>query len=460
MAKKKTTPKTPASQLTPELDTVFDTLTAKLLESGAFGGGHNLAVSASTELVKRLYEAMLEGEMRNHMKQERASYDAHMKSRQSIEESEDFDDIEAIEEAVSSPRRNRRCGYSTKRVKGLGESEVELKIPRDRLSNFEPQLVTKHTRTLTPFDNAILNLYANGMSTREICDFVEKTYNYQISPDKVSDITDSILEAVRAWRTRELHAFYPVVFLDAIHIKIRRNGAIRSVAVHLAIGVDTSGTRDVLGFWLTDNESASFWHEVLTELQNRGVEDILMIVSDGLKGLPETIEKAFPKTVHQTCIVHLVRNSVAYVNYKDKKEICSRLRDVYTAVNAEDAQEKLMQFARSELGQKYPRVIRIWEAAWQRVIPFFDYPPAVRKMIYTTNMIENLNRNIRKNIKVRGSFPTEDAAFKCIWLVIQKSTEKWSRSMHGWASVMYSFETLFGERFIKHTDCSQPLIIK
>lgn len=290
-------------------------------------------------------------------------------------------------------------------------------------------------------------MYARGMSTRDIEAFVQNLYGVSISPDYVSAVTDRVLEDVKEWQNRPLDSVYPVAFFDALRVKIRSGASVKNMAVHLGIGVRTDGTREVLGMWIAENEGASFWASVFNGLKTRGVEDILIAVTDGLKGMTEAIETVYPQTLHQTCIVHLIRASTAFVSHKDRPAVCKELKPIYQAVDAEAAESALDRFESTEMGKRYPAIGQIWRRAWAQVIPFFQFPPEIRTLIYTTNSIEGLNRAIRKVIKTRTLFPSEDAARKLIYLAIRNYTETWTRASNRWSSAMPQFALLFGERF-------------
>ncbi len=290
-------------------------------------------------------------------------------------------------------------------------------------------------------------MYARGMSTRDIQAFIDNLYGVDISPDYVSKVTDRVLEDVQEWQNRPLESVYPVAFFDAIRVKIRSGAAVKNMAVHLGIGVRTDGTREVLGMWIAENEGASFWATVFNGLKARGVEDILIAVTDGLKGMTEALETVYPQTLHQTCIVHLIRASTSFVSHKDRAAVCKELKPIYQAVDADAAERALERFGSTAMGKKYPAIIQIWERAWTQVIPFFQFPPEIRTLIYTTNAIEGLNRAIRKVIKTRTLFPNEDAAKKLIYLAIMNFTASWKRATPKWAAAMPQFALLFGERF-------------
>lgn len=351
-------------------------------------------------------------------------------------------------EAKPEGTTNHRNGKGAKTV--LTDSgEVTIEVPRDRHGTFEPQLIGKHERRFTGFDDKIVAMYARGMSVREIQKFLAEMYAVDVSPDLISRVTDAVVEEVTAWQSRPLEAMYPVVFFDALRVKIREDAVVRNKAVYLALGVLPDGTRDILGLWIENTEGAKFWMKVFNDLKTRGVEDILIAVTDGLKGMPEALEATFPATTLQTCIVHLIRNSLDYANWRDRKALAAAVKPIYTAPSAEAAQAALEAFESGEWGRRYPTVATAWRRAWDRVIPFFAFPPDVRRVIYTTNAIESINAQLRKIIKTRGHFPSDEAASKLIWLALRNITADWSRPTHGWKSAMNQFAILYGDRFTR-----------
>jgi putative transposase len=341
---------------------------------------------------------------------------------------------------------NHRNGASKKTL--LGEDgPVEIQVPRDREGTFEPQIIPKGQRRFDGFDQKIVAMYARGMTVREIQAFIAEQYGAKVSPDLISEVTDAVLEEVKAWQVRPLEKMYPIVFLDALRVKIRDEGSVLNKAIYLALGVRRDGTRDVLGLWIEQTEGAKFWRCVVTELQNRGVETILLAVVDGLKGFPEAIQAVFPETEIQGCIVHLLRNSMEYCNYKDRTPLIKELKGIYKAPNAEAALECLNAFEAGPFGKKYPPVVRLWRRAWEQVIPFMAYPAPVRKIIYTTNAIESLNARLRKIIKTRGHFPNDQAATKLIYLVLQNQATNWSRTVQGWKEALNHFAINYPQHF-------------
>jgi putative transposase len=321
---------------------------------------------------------------------------------------------------------------------------VAIAVPRDRKSRFEPQLVGKHQRRLAGLDEKIVALYAGGLSTREIESYITELYGPGVSRETVSRVTASVLDDAKAWQTRPLEQIYPILYLDALVIKIRDGQAVRNFACYLAIGVNLEGERDVLGIWFQHTEGAKFWLQVLTDLKQRGVQDVMICCMDGLTGFPEAIEAVFPKAWVQTCIVHLIRNSLKFVPYKDRKAVAHDLKPIYTAVDRDHAWEQLERFAET-WDAKYPMISQAWSEHWERVVPFLAFPPDVRRAVYTTNTIEALNRQIRKIIKTRGSFPDEDSARKLLYLAITRAQTKW-RHTYDWSSALTAFRIHFGDR--------------
>jgi putative transposase len=308
-------------------------------------------------------------------------------------------------------------------------------------------LIGKHERRFTGFDDKIIALYARGMTVREIKAHLTERYAVEVADGLISEVTDAVLAEVAEWQSRPLERLYPVVFFDALRVKIRDEGVVRNKAVHLALGVDADGRRDVLGLWIEQTEGAKFWLKVVNDLKNRGVGDILIAVVDGLKGFPEAINATFPATTVQTCIVHLIRNSLAYVSWKDRKHVAGALRPVYTAPSAEAALAALDAFAAGPWGAQHPSIVKSWKSAWDRVIPFFAFPPEVRRIIYTTNAIESLHMQLRKIIKTRGHFPSDEAATKLIWLALRNVMAGWSRSAREWVKAMNQFVLMYPDRF-------------
>jgi len=339
---------------------------------------------------------------------------------------------------------NSRNGHSSKTVL-TEEGELDLSIPRDRAGTFEPQLVPKGVTRLDGFDDKIISLYARGLTVREIQGHLREIYGTDVSPDLISKVTDAVLEEVREWQVRPLDTCYPIVFFDALRVKIRDEGLVRSKAVYIALALDAEGHKHVLGLWIEQTEGAKFWLKVMNDLKTRGVGDILIAVVDGLKGFPEAICAVFPETMIQTCIVHLIRNSMAFVSWKDRKIIMPDLKAIYRAETAEAALDRLAEFE-GKWDARYPAIGQSWRRAWEHVIPLFAFPPDIRKMIYTTNAVESLNRSLRKIIKTRGSFPNDEAAMKLLYLAIQNARVHWRRPIE-WTAAMGQFAVLFGDRF-------------
>jgi transposase-like protein len=341
---------------------------------------------------------------------------------------------------------NERNGASGKTV--LTEhGPVRVELPRDRDGSFAPILIPKHERRFTGFDDRIIAMYARGMSVREIQAFLAESYGTEVSPDFISSVTDEVMAETIAWQNRPLEAMYPVVFFDALRVKIRDDGGVTNKAVYLALGVQADGQRDVLGLWIEQTEGAKFWLKVFNELKTRGCQDILIAVVDGLKGLAEAIGTVFPRTTVQTCIVHLIRNSLDYAGWKDRKAVAAALRPIYAAASAQAAEQALQAFADGPWGAKYPTIVAAWQRAWEYVTPFFVFPPDIRRVIYTTNAIESLNMQLRKIIKTRGHFPTDEAAIKLLWLALRNVLAKSVRAIFDWKVAMNQFAILFGERF-------------
>jgi putative transposase len=341
---------------------------------------------------------------------------------------------------------NHRNGASGKTVL-TEDGPLRIDVPRDRDGSFEPLLIPKHDRRFTGFDDKIVAMYARGMTVREIQGFLAEQYGTEVAPDFISSVTDAVMAEVGAWQARPLEPMYPVVFFDALRVKIREDAVVRNKAIYLALGILPDGTRDILGLWIENTEGAKFWMKVFNDLKTRGVADILIAVTDGLKGIGEALSAVFPATTLQTCIVHLIRNSLDYASWKDRKLLAAALRPVYTAASAEAAEQALNDFERGTWGQRYPTVTAAWRRAWDRVIPFFAFPPEVRRVVYTTNAIESVHSRLRKIIKTRGHFPSDDAASKLIWLALRNITADWSRAAKEWKLAMNQFAILFEERF-------------
>jgi putative transposase len=343
---------------------------------------------------------------------------------------------------------NNRNGYGRKTVV-TDTGKIEIDVPRDRAGSFDPQLIVKYQRRFPGFDDKIISMYARGMSTREITGHLHELYGIGVSPDLISTVTDAVLEEVAAWQQRPLDPAYPLVFFDAIRVKIRDEGMVRNKAIHIALGVRADGHKEVLGLWIEQNEGAKFWLRVMNELRNRGTEDIMLAVVDGLKGFPDAITAVFPDAVVQTCIVHLLRNSMDFVSWKDRKPLVTALKGIYRAVDAGTAEAALSAFEASVWGQRYPAIGQSWRRVWSEVIPFFAFPETVRKILYTTNAIEALNSKLRRAVRARGHFPSDDAATKLLYLILNRSEKEWRMPPREWSMAKAQFAIIFGERFIK-----------
>lgn len=351
-----------------------------------------------------------------------------------------------LEGEAAAGKPNRRNGFSKKTV--LTEtSKLDLRIPRDREGSFDPKLIARYQRRFPGFDQKIISMYARGMSVREIQGHLMEIYGLDVSPDLISTVTDAVMETVTEWQNRPLETSYPLVFFDAMRVKIRDEGLVRNKAVYLALGVQADGTKDILGIWIETTEGAKFWLRVMNELKNRGVEDILITVVDGLKGFPEAINAVFPQALVQTCIVHLIRHSLEFVSWKDRKSLAPALREIYRAKDADAGLAALEAFEAGDWGKKYPAITGAWRRNWERVIPFFAFPEAVRKIIYTTNAIEALNSSLRRAVKIRGHFPTDEAAMKLIFLVLRDVAKDWKMPAREWTEAKSQFAILFEERF-------------
>lgn len=375
------------------------------------------------EIKKALAERMLNAEMDQHLEGEAAASGSNGESN-----------------------GNHRNGYSKKTVI-TDTSQVELEIPRDRRGTFEPQLIAKYQRRFPGFDDKIISMYARGMSVRDIQGHLRELYGIDASPQLISTVTDAVLEEVGRWQSRPLDALYAIVFFDALRVKMRDEGTVRNKAVYLAIGVTADGRKDVLGIWIEQTEGAKFWLRVMTELKNRGANDILIAVVDGLKGFPDAINAVFPEAQIQTCIVHLLRNSMDYAGWKDRKPVATALKEIYRAADAVAAAAALAEFEESPWGHKYPAITAAWRRNWEQVIPFLAYPPEVRRMIYTTNAIESLNSTLRRSVRARGHFPSDEAAMKLIWLQLREITKNWKMPAREWHAAKAQFALLFGDRF-------------
>lgn len=347
----------------------------------------------------------------------------------------------------SGPRpdvENGRNGHGTKKLR-TEQGAVTVRVPRDRQGTFTPELVKKRQTRVPGLDEKIISLYGRGMTVRDIREQLQELYGADVSADLISDVTDAVLEEVKAWKNRPLDSVYPVVYLDALMVKGRDGSLVKNKAVYLVLGLNLSGTKEVLGLWIQQTEGAKFWHQVLTDLRNRGLSDILIACTDGLNGFPEAVEAIFPRTITQTCIVHLLRNSVRYVPWKLRRLVLADLKPVYTAVNEGAALDALTAFDQKWGGQ-YPMITQSWQNAWERVVPFLAFPAEFRKVIYTTNSIEAVNRQIRKVIKTKGHFPTDESIYKVLYLALNNASQKWTMPFRDWPRAMNQLAILFPGR--------------
>lgn len=372
------------------------------------------------QLTKALVERCLDAEMDEHLAAER-------------------------EQPNEEKPKNRRNGHSKKTIKGeFGEAEIIT--PRDRNSEFEPILVRKGQTRFDGFDDKILSLYARGMTVRDIQAQLQDLYGVEVSAGLISKVTDAVEEERKLWQNRSLDSVYPIVYFDALVVKVRQDGRVINKAIHLALGVNLSGTKELLGMWMTQTESAKFWLAVLTELQNRGIKDIYIACCDGLTGFPDAIEAVFPKTQVQLCIVHLVRNSLSYVSYKDRKAVATDLKQIYSASTEAEAERHLVAFAEA-WDKQYPSISKSWMTHWNRITPFFAFPFEIRRAIYTTNAIESLNMTLRKVLKSHRAFPTDDSALKVVYLAIHNIAKRWTMPIPNWKPALNQFAILYSERF-------------
>lgn len=377
----------------------------------------------SAQITKLTVEAALKGELTHHL-----GYEAH--------------------DVTGRGSGNARNGYCAKTLKG-DHGEIEIRTPRDRQGSFEPQIVSKGQTRISGMDEQILSLYAKGMSTRDIVDAFQDMYGAEISPGLISQVTNSVMQEVLEWQSRPLESVYPIVYLDCIVLKIRKDKRVVNKAVYLALGVNLEGHKELLGIWIAETEGAKFWLQVLTELQNRGIEQILIACVDGLKGFPDAIETVFPEAKIQLCIVHMVRNSLKYVAWKDYRSVSADLKKIYRSTTEQEAHAELENFAQ-KWDEKYPQVSKSWKANWTNLITLFDYPDDIRKAIYTTNAIESLNSVIRKSVKTKKLFPNDEAAMKLIYLAIQGAAKKWTMPIQNWKSALNRFIIQFEEQMTKY----------
>jgi len=371
------------------------------------------------QLTKRVIERALEAELTEHL-----GYALHVRQERD--------------------GNNCRNGKGKKTVQ-TETGQFDIEVPRDRDGSFEPQLVKKRQRRLEGFDDKVLALYARGLSTREIQAHVEELYGVEVSPTLISNVTNAVLDEVHAWQSRPLASVYPILYFDALFVKSRHEGPVQTKAVYVALGITVEGEKELLGLWLSESEGAKFWLSVFTELKTRGVEDCFIACVDGLKGLPEAIEAVFPKTQVQLCIVHKVRNSLKYVPWKERKAVAADLRAIYAAATLLEAEQALERFA-ERWDTKYPTISPSWLTDWDRLTVFFDYPPAIRRVVYTTNAIESLNYTLRKRLKTRGTFPNDESIMKVLYLALQNVAKKWTRPIRDWKAALNQFVILFGER--------------
>ena len=371
------------------------------------------------QLTKALLERALDSELTEHLGYEKNALEGHNSG-------------------------NSRNGKTKKTLK-TDHGDMEIAIPRDRVSEFEPQIIQKGQRRFTGFDDKILSMYARGMTVRDIQGHLKDIYNVDVSAELISTVTDGIMDVVREWQNRPLDAIYPIVYFDALRIKSREDGRVFNKAAYLAIGVGMDGHKDVLGIWLEKNEGAKFWLAVFTELKNRGMQDVLIACIDGLKGLPEAIESVFPQAEVQLCIVHMVRNSLKFVSYKDRKKIATDLKTIYRAATVEQAETALTEFSET-WDNKYPMISKSWLSNWDRLTPFFAYPEDIRKVIYTTNAIESLNSSLRKVTKNRNSFPNDESVIKLLYMALQNIMKKWTMPIRNWPLAVHQFAIRFGDR--------------
>lgn len=369
------------------------------------------------QLQKTLMERALEAELSEHL-----GYESHEKAM----------------------GENRRNGKGKKTVQ-TDSAQFEIEVPRDRDGSFEPQIVKKRQRRLPGFDEVALSLYSGGLSTREIQAQMEDMYGIEVSPTLISNVTNAVMDEVKAWRARPLSSVYPIVYFDALVVKSRQDGSVKNKAVYLALGINMEGEKELLGIWMSETEGAKFWLSVFNDLKNRGLEDIFVACVDGLKGLPEAIEAVYPDTQVQLCIVHKVRNSLKYVPWKERKTVAAELRAIYTAATLDEAETALERFS-ERWDAKYPAISPAWRRDWERLTVFFDYPPDIRKVIYTTNAIESLNYSMRKVLKKRGAFPSDDSIYKVLYLGLSRVAKKWTMPVRNWKAALNQFVIMFENR--------------
>jgi putative transposase len=371
------------------------------------------------QLTKALLERALEGELTHHLGYKKHSPEGRNSG-------------------------NSRNGSETKTLKGK-RGQLQIDVPRDRTSEFEPQIIKKRQTRFDGLDDKIISLYSRGMTTREIQGHLEEIYGVEVSPSLISTVTDTVIEEVRAWQNRPLDAIYPIVYLDALQVKVKSQGRVSNKAIYLAFGVNLSGMKEVLGMWASESEGAKFWLSVVTELKNRGVSDIYIACVDGLKGFPEAIEAVFPHTQVQLCLVHMVRHSLSYVASRDRKQVATDLKEIFQAMTLEEAELKLEEFEQ-DWSQRYPLIGKSWKANWSRVTPMFGFPEEIRRAIYTTNTIESLNMTLRKIIKNRSLFPNDEAVYKLMYLALKNISKRWTMPIRNWSGAMNQFAIIYGDR--------------
>jgi transposase-like protein len=400
----------------PELQALAQSFAKKIKSEADLGNFSKL-------LKKMTVEAALGGELEDHLGYAKHSPEGHHSG-------------------------NSRNGYSRKTLKG-DHGEVEIEVPRDRNGSFEPQLVRKGQTRLTQMDDQILALYAKGMTTREIVGFFKEMYDADVSATLISRVTEAVIDRVHEWQSRPLEAVYAIVYLDCIVLKVRQNKQVINKAIYVALGVDLEGRKQLLGLWIAETEGAKFWLSVLTELQNRGVEDILIVCVDGLSGFPDAIEAVFPKARIQLCIVHMVRNSLKYVSWKDYKAVTADLKRIYQSATETQARQEREAFGQ-RWDEQYPHISKSWDRHWPNLITLFDYPPDIRKAIYTTNAIESLNSVIRQATRKRKIFPNDDSALKVVYLAIQSASQRWTKPIRNWKAALNRFMIEFEDRLADH----------
>ena len=401
----------------------IDPIDTKLIDTLLKGYKNPDDIVGKNGLLKQLTKALLERAMSAELT-EHVGYEKH--------------------DPAGNNTGNSRNGSSKKKLKGEF-GEFELETPRDRNGSFEPKIIAKSQTRFTGFDDKIISMYSRGMTTREIEGHLKEMYGVEVSPTLISSVTEAVMEEVKAWQSRPLEETYAILYLDALRVKIRDGGHVKNKAIYVAIAVNMQGNKEVLGLWAAENEGAKFWLQILTDIQNRGAKDFFIACVDGLKGFPEAIEAVYPRTEVQLCIVHLVRASLNYVNWKQRKEVAGDLRSIYQAGTAADAEIRRDEFA-LKWDASYPMVSQIWRRNWERIVPFFAYPSEIRKVIYTTNTIESLNMSLRKIIKMRGSFPNEDAAMKLLYLALRNAAKKWTMPVRDWGGALNRFSILWPDR--------------